>query len=99
MRKWGKTCISLILCVLLVFSVTAGITEEKSEAERLYELSEEALKNSDYEKYYEYARMAADLGGAGGLNNVGHCYLNGWGVEQDYEKALEYLQKSADLGW
>ena len=32
------------------------------------------------------------------MNNLGHMYRNGEGVEQDYAKAIEWYTKAADLG-
>jgi len=31
-------------------------------------------------------------------NNLGHCYLNGFGVEKNVIKAVELFQKAAEQG-
>ncbi|MES5004938.1 tetratricopeptide repeat protein [Prevotella disiens] len=42
---------------------------------------------------------AIEQGNAMAANNLGFCYLNGFGVEKDKEKAKYYFQKSAEMGY
>ena len=43
-------------------------------------------------------KTAAANGDASAQNNLGLCYLNGWGVPEDYVDAAEWFSKAAEQG-
>ena len=52
----------------------------------------------DYEKAFNYERLAEEYANEGIDYIIGWCYLNGEGVEKDIEKAKYYIFKSAADG-
>ena len=71
-------------------------------AAELSELANQYYKGEkvkqDFQKAYEYATAAAEMGDVAAMNLLGILYMNGTGVEQDAEKAIEYFQRAADNG-
>ena len=44
-------------------------------------------------------QKSAKQGEAGGQNELGMFYLEGYGVKQDYKKAFEWLEKASNQGY
>jgi TPR repeat protein len=103
MKKIMLFVLALCLCFTTfgtAFAETAAAEKPAAEmtAEELYRAGVDAESAKDYGKALEYYKLAADLGNAESMYNLGLMYHFGQGVEQDYGKALEYYQKAADLG-
>lgn len=56
----------------------------------------EELKN--YEECVIWYAQAVKLGEAAALNNLGHCYYDGLGVDKDLDKAFHLFKAAADQG-
>ncbi len=41
---------------------------------------------------------AAEQGNADAQNNLGHCYHNGYGIEQNFIEAIKWFTKAAEQG-
>merc|ERR1712146_367250 len=52
----------------------------------------------DPTKAFEWHEVAANLGSADSMTEVGLCYELGCGVDQSDEKALDWYTKAAELG-
>ncbi len=50
------------------------------------------------QKLYHY-KECAEKGNAEAMNNIGHMYEQGEGIEQDYEKAIDWYRKAAVKGY
>ena len=81
-------------------------TDPRAAADRNLPLTDDILVNLGflqmqrcaYDAALPWVQYAADAGIAGGLNNLGGLYENGWGVPQDFAKAAELYQKAAEAG-
>lgn len=54
--------------------------------------------NDEYNKAFDYIKMAADKNLPDAINNLGALYQHGYGVKQDYAKAILLYAKSARMG-
>lgn len=54
--------------------------------------------NEQYQKSFNYIKMAADKNLPDAINNLGSLYQHGYGVEQDHAKAIALYEKSAEMG-
>ncbi|QXO72613.1 tetratricopeptide repeat protein [Morganella morganii] len=54
--------------------------------------------NEQYQKSFNYIKMAADKNLPDAINNLGSLYQHGYGVEQDHAKAISLYEKSAEMG-
>lgn len=61
-------------------------------------MQETRLFYQDYNEAVNWLRPAAERGNAAAQNNLGICYLHGYGVTQDYDMAAEWIRKSAEQG-
>lgn len=52
----------------------------------------------DYNKAFEYYKMAADQNDNVAVNNLGSLYFSGIGTEADPQMAMNMFQKASDLG-
>ena len=46
----------------------------------------------------EWFRSAAEAGEREGMNMLGRCYENGWGIGVDYEQAVRWFRAAAEAG-
>jgi TPR repeat protein len=46
----------------------------------------------------DWFRAAAEAGEALGMNMLGRCYENGWGIGVDYEQAVRWFRAAAEAG-
>ena len=93
-RRW----VSLVLSLLLVFSVIAGTAEEAEDPQELYNQAIDAYAKQDYETAAEYLLKSAEMGFAEGQNALAVLYFYGTGVEQSVEKAMEYWDLAGEQG-
>jgi len=61
-------------------------------------LGQLALNRGDGVWAFKWFQAASYQGDARGLNMLGRCFANGWGVSQDEEKAVLYFRRAAELG-
>ncbi len=54
--------------------------------------------NDEYNKAFDYIKMAADKNLPDAINNLGALYQHGYGVKQDYAQAISLYEKSAKMG-
>lgn len=99
MRTAVKRVLALFLSMLLVLSVVHSTAEGSGNAADLYELGNDAYRQSNYQAAADYFRKAADLGLDVAQASLGVLHYYGLGVEQSYEKAMEYWQMAADQGY
>lgn len=59
----------------------------------------ELVRQGHMSEAAKYFKRAADLGDAMGQNNLGVCYLKGYGVYQDQSEAVRWFLKSANQGF
>lgn len=57
--------------------------------------SMEIARRTTKRQLFEYASVALDVNSAGGINNLGVFYLEGFGTPRDTSKALELFEKAA----
>ena len=56
------------------------------------------FNEGDYDKTFEYDKMAAELGDAVAHYNLSIAYMKGQGVEKDEEKEIYHLEEAAIQG-
>lgn len=76
---------------------------EQGDSDAQYALSElyyhsEEEDNQTAELAFSWAMQSAQQGNSWGENNVGYCYLHGYGINQDEKLGLEWYKKSANQG-
>ena len=81
----------------IVDAAERGDSDAQFALSELYYHSEEE-DNQTAELAFSWAMKSAQQGNSWGENNVGFCFLHGYGINQDEKLGLEWYKKSADQG-
>ena len=97
--KTSRNLFFTILALFLTAAVFTGCrtTEEPGHAE--FNSGKIAYNAGDYESAVEHYKLAADQGNLMAQTLVGHCFMEGLGVEQDHSKAVKWFRTAAEQGF
>lgn len=70
---------------------------QAQDAEQLVQLGTELFRRGDETRAFECYRLAAKLGNATAMGNLGYCYQNGRGIGADNRLAAYCFQRACEL--
>lgn len=63
-----------------------------------YKRGNDAFRNGDYDTAFRSFSLAAEMGHASAIANLGTCYQNGYGCKKDMKKALALYRRAVVFG-
>ena len=93
-----------IVCIMFVsiggFSQSSGIQVSQDDviAQSYYKRGHYYFDRKEFSEAIKWYQKAAERGYAIAQNELGYCYVCGYGVSQDYDEAVKWYRKAADQG-
>ena len=80
----------------LAFSACTVIVTVRDEVREWLDQGEKLYAEGKFEEAVKYFSKAAEQGSTDGMNYLGRCYEDGYGIEKNLEKAISYYRQAAD---